>query len=408
MNDVGTTERKAPRPLEGVRVLDLTNVLAGPFCTYQLVLMGAEVIKIEAPNGGDLARVLGADPLRSRDLMGASFLAQNAGKKSVVLDLKQEDGKVAFKRLVQSADVVVENFRPGVMKRLGLDHEVLTKIKPDLTYCAISGFGQSGPMSGAPAYDQIVQGLSGAMSITGDTESAPLRVGYPASDSTGGMTAAYAIAAALVGRARTGEGAFIDVSMLDSTIATMGWVVSNYLIADQIPIPMGNNNFTAAPSGAFQTGDGLLNLAANKQEQFVTLARMIGRTDLIEDPRFAERENRKRNRAALTAEIEAALASKSAAEWERELNEAGVPAGRVLSVPEALHLEQVKSRGLVQRIGGEGAGGESIEVCLGGYQLNGSPCTLAHSPPRLGADTEEILGALGYSPDEIKRARGAA
>lgn len=400
--------RVAPQPLAGIRVLDLTNVLAGPFCTYQLVLMGAEVIKIEAPGGGDLARQLGADPRRSRDLMGASFLAQNAGKKSVVLNLKREEGKDAFKRLTATADVVVENFRPGVMARLGLDFDTLKAIKPNLIYCAISGFGQSGPMSDAPAYDQIVQGLSGAMSITGDTESAPLRVGYPASDSTGGMTAAYAIAAALVGRERGGEGAFIDVSMLDSTIATMGWVVSNYLIADQIPIPMGNNNFTAAPSGAFRTGDGLLNLAANKQEQFVILARMIGRTDLIDDPRFAERENRKRNRAALTIEIENSLAAKSAAEWERELNKAGVPAGRVLSVPEALHLEQVKQRGLLQRLGAEGAGGESIAVCLGGYQLDGAPCTVAHSPPRLDAHTDEVLGALGYSSGEIKRARGEA
>ena len=382
-----------PQPLRGIRVLDLTNVLAGPFCTYQLVLMGAEVIKIEAPEGGDLARQLGANPELSRAYMGASFLAQNAGKKSVVLDLKGESGKDAFRTLVRSADVVAENFRPGVMQRLGLGYDALKAIKPDLVYCAISGFGQNGPMSAAPAYDQIIQGLSGAMSITGDEQSAPLRVGYPVADSVGGMTAAFAIAAALAGRERTGEGAFIDVSMLDSTIATMGWVVSNYLIADQTPAPMGNDNFTAAPSGAFRTADGLLNIAANKQEQFLALAHVIARPDLVEDDRFAERESRKRNRKALTTEIETALATKPAVFWEQALNQAGVPAGRVLTVPEALALDQVRQRGLVQSVGA-GVAEEAISVCVGGYHLDGGPCVPDRPPPRLGEHTEEILAEL--------------
>jgi CoA:oxalate CoA-transferase len=380
-------------PLAGFRVLDLTNVLAGPFCTYQLALMGAEVIKIEAPDGGDLARQLGADLERSRALMGASFLAQNAGKKSVALDLKQAEGKAAFLALTKDADVVVENFRPGVMDRLGLGYETLKVIRSDLVYCAISGFGQRGPMRGAPAYDQIIQGLSGAMSITGDATSAPLRVGYPVADSVGGMTAAFAVAAALAGRSRHGEGAFIDVSMLDSTIATMGWIVSNYLIAGQTPAPMGNDNFTAAPSGAFATADGLLNIAANKQEQFVTLVRVIGRPDLVEDERFAEREARKRHRAALTCEIEAALAARPAHEWETLLNQVGVPAGRVLTVPAALALEQVKQRGLIQQIGA-GAEGEPISVCVGGYQINGEPRTPSGAPPHLGEHTAEILNAI--------------
>lgn len=387
---------KSGGPLSGFRVLDLTNVLAGPFCTYQLVLMGAEVIKVETPDGGDLARHLGADPERSRALMGASFLAQNAGKKSVALNLKSESGSSAFRALVRTADVVVENFRPGVMDRLGLGYEALREITPDLIYCAISGFGQTGPMASAPAYDQIIQGLSGAMSITGDAASAPLRVGYPVADSVGGMTAAFAIAAALAGRERQGQGTFIDVSMLDSTIATMGWIVSNYLIAGQIPAPMGNENFTAAPSGTFATADGLLNIAANKQEQFETLARLIGRRDLIEDERFAEREARKRNRAALTAEIETALAARPAADWEKAFNAAGVPAGRVLTVPEALALDQVKQRGLVQEVGA-GDAGEAISVCVGGYQLDGAPCRLERPPPRLGEHTSEILGAIGHA-----------
>jgi CoA:oxalate CoA-transferase len=383
-------------PLAGFRVLDLTNVLAGPFCTYQLALMGAEVIKIEAPDGGDLARQLGADPELCRAFMGASFLAQNAGKKSVTLDLKQADGKAAFLELAKSADVVVENFRPGVMDRLGLGYETLKAIKSDLVYCAISGFGQRGPMRAAPAYDQIIQGLSGAMSITGDAGSAPLRVGYPVADSVGGMTAAFAVASALAGRAQSGEGAFIDVSMLDSTIATMGWIVSNYLIAGQTPAPMGNNNFTASPSGSFATADGLLNIAANKQEQFVALARLIERADLVEDERFAEREARKRHRAALTREIEAALAARPAIEWEVLLNEAGVPAGRVLTVPAALALEQVKQRGLIQQLGA-GSAEEAISVCVGGYQINGKPRVPSGTPPRLGQHTAEILKEIGLA-----------
>lgn len=382
------------KPLEGIRVLDLTNVLAGPFCTYQLVLMGADVIKIEAPEGGDLARVLGADPKLSEALMGASFLAQNSGKRSVVLDLKQAEGKAAFLALVETADVVVENFRPGVMARLGLDYERLKDVKADIVYCAISGFGQTGPMSGAPAYDQIVQGLSGAMSITGDQDTAPLRAGYPVSDSIGGITAAFTIAAALAGRARNGHGAFLDVSMLDSTIAAMGWVVSNYLIAGQAPAPIGNDNFTAAPSGAFRTGDGLLNIAANKQEQFHALMRLIGRAHLTDDPRFAEREARKQNRAALTAEVEAGLAARSALEWETVLNKAGVPAGRVLSVPDALSLEQVKARGFVHSFADVEDVGGALSVCLGGYRLDGLPCAPTTPPPRLGADTESILAEV--------------
>ncbi len=354
-------------PLAGIRVIDVTNVLAGPFCAYQLALLGADVIKAETPGSGDLARQLGADPALSKINMGTSFLAQNSGKRSITVNLKSEGGKEIFKRLVESADVVVENFRPGVMDRLGVGYEVLKQVNPKLVYCALSGFGQSGPMKNAPAYDQIIQGLSGAMSITGDKESAPLRVGYPVCDSIGGMTAAFAIAAALAGVARNGEGRFIDVAMLDSTLATMGWVVSNYLITGQEPVPMGNDNFTAAPSGTFETSDGLLNISANKQEQFVALAGAIGCPELAFDPRFIEREARKKNRAALTGEIEARLQAKSAADWETAFNKIGIPAGRVLSVPEALALPNTKHRKLLRDIDGIKGLDRPITVMGGGY-----------------------------------------
>jgi len=240
--------------LAATRVLDLTNVLAGPFCCYQLAQLGAEVIKVEVPGSGDLARQLGADPALNRRGMGASFLAQNAGKRSLTLNLKSPKGREAFSRLVASADVVVENFRPGVMERLGLGYAALKAVKSDIVYCAISGFGQDGPLRFNPAYDQIIQGLCGVMSVTGDAQSAPLRVGYPVADTMGGMTAAFAIAAALVRRERTGEGEFIDVSMLEASLVAMGWAVSNWLIAGVRPEPMGNENMTASPSGTFRTG----------------------------------------------------------------------------------------------------------------------------------------------------------
>jgi crotonobetainyl-CoA:carnitine CoA-transferase CaiB-like acyl-CoA transferase len=391
--------------LAGVRVLDLTNVLAGPFCAYQLALLGADVIKVEAPGTGDLARQLGADPALNRALMGASFLAQNAAKRSLTLDLKSAAGKEVFHRLVESADVVVENFRPGVMRRLGLDGATLRRAKPALIYCAISGFGQDGPMKDNPAYDQIVQGLSGVMSITGDATSAPLRVGYPIADTIGGLTAAFAIAAALHRRRVSGDGETIDVSMLEATLVTMGWVVSNLLIAGVAPAPMGNDNMTASPSGTFRTGDGLLNIAANKQEQFEALSRLVGRSDWLDDPRFAEREARKRHRIALTSELELALAVNDAATWAERLNRAGVPAGRVLSVPQVLAHPQITGRGMIARFIDAPGVGRDIAVVRGGFKLeNGDPTPNA-PPPRLGEHAEAILAELGYDAEAIGRMR---
>lgn len=401
--------------LAGVRVLDLTNILSGPYATWQMALLGAEVIKVENPKDGDLARRLGASPALNAQGMGTSFLAQNAGKLSVTVDLKHPEGKALFRDLVAGADVLVENFRPGVMQRLGFGPDALKAINPRLVVCAISGFGQNGPLAGNPAYDQIVQGLSGVMSITGDAQSAPLRVGYPLCDTLGGMAAAFAVAAALVKRARSGEGAFIDLSMLDATLSAMGWAVSNWLIAGVEAKPIGNQNMTAAPSGAFRCADGPINIAANKQEQFEKLCELVGRPDLATDPRFAERETRKANRAAINAELEKALAGRCAQEWEGLLNAHGIPAGRILTVPEILAHPQIAARDLVQAIpmpaspeqGALAEGRDSVRVVRAGFALADSQPAARCPPPWLGEHNARIYGELGRDSAALDRLKAA-
>ncbi len=388
--------------LSGIRVLDMTNVLAGPFCCHQLAHMGAEVIKIEAVGRGDLARQLGSDKKLSAAKMGISFLAQNSGKKSLSLDLKSEDGKAIFQRLLATADVLVENFRPGVMARLGQDYERLKQSHPQLIYCAISGFGQTGPMSKRPAYDQIIQGLSGVMSITGNPEDDPLRVGYPLADTIGGLTAAMAISAALN---KTPRGQFIDVSMLDSVLATMGWVVSNYLIGGVEPAKHGNENVTSAPSGTFRTGDGLLNIAANEERQWQSLISHLGCEHLAEDARFETRNDRKANRAELTGELEIWLAGKSAKQWESELTSLGVPVGIVMSVPAILENEHTNHRGLLADFDDVTGIDRDISVVRTGFQTNGTPMKVSSPPPTLGQHNEDLLRELGYDDDAINMFR---
>jgi crotonobetainyl-CoA:carnitine CoA-transferase CaiB-like acyl-CoA transferase len=337
--------------------------------------------------------------------MGTSFLAQNANKRSLTLNLKLEAGREILRRLATDADVLVENFRPGVMARLGFPWEALHELNPRLIYCAISGFGQTGPDADKPAYDQIIQGLSGVMAINGDERLNPLRCGFPVCDTVGGLNAAFAIMGALYHRERTGEGQFIDVALLDSIMPLLGWVAANWLIGGQPPRLMGNDNFTAAPSGTFATADGYVNIAANQQEQWEKLADTVGAPELKSDPRFKERDVRKRNRAALTPLLEAKLRERSTRDWVCVLNRVGVPAGAIPTLQEALASPQVEHRGTLQTVNAPGIGDLKLFSVTAIFER--TPGAVDRPPPRLGADTDDILGGAGYTGAEIAAFRAA-
>ncbi len=386
--------------LDGIRVLDLTNVLSGPFSTLHLALLGAEVIKVENPKDGDLARKLGAKSEYNKMLLGTSFLAQNANKKSLTLNLKAPEGKEIFKKLVLKSDVIVENFRPGVMDKLGLGYNQLVKINPKIIYCAISGFGQDGPDADKPAYDQIIQGLSGVMAINGDKTLNPLRAGFPLCDTVGGLNAAFAIMAALFHRERTGKGQFIDIAMLDSIMPLMGWVVSNWLIGGTHPELIGNENFTAAPSGMFKTQDGYMNIAANKQEQFETLCDLIEMPELKSDPRFKERDIRKKNRYELNSLLETKLTQNTTAYWTKLFNDNSIPSGEILKLEDAVIQEQVKWRKTFNTVNMQGIG--EIPLFNLTAKFSETPGFVETPPPLLGEHTESILKENNYSDDEIK------
>jgi crotonobetainyl-CoA:carnitine CoA-transferase CaiB-like acyl-CoA transferase len=389
----------APHILDGIRVLDLTNVLSGPFASLHLALLGAEVIKVENPKDGDLARKLGIVPDFNKLLMGTSFLAQNCNKKSITLNTKSAEGKEIFKQLVKDADVVIENFRPGVMDRLGLGYTVLREINPKLVYCAISGFGQTGPDADKPAYDQIIQGLSGEMAINGDERLTPLRAGFPVCDTVGGLNAAFAVMAALYHRQRTGEGQFIDVALLDSIMPLMGWVVANLLIGGHEPPVMGNDNFTAAPSGTFATQDGHINIAANKQEQWEAVCDVLEVPELKTDPRFQERDTRKKNRKALTPLLEARLKQKSTSYWVETLNAKDVPSGEILSLKQALRQPQITHRGVLKQVKVPRIGDIEVFGLTALFDRTKSPAPAP--PPALGEHNAEVLGRLGLGTAEL-------
>lgn len=393
----------APRPLAGVRVVDTTTILAGPYCTYQLALLGADVIKIERPGRGDWIRE-GAS-LPGFPGVSASFAAQNADKRCITLDLKDPRGLVIAKRLVAGADVFVENFAPGVAARLGLGWEPLVAVNPRLVYTSLSGFGQDGEFSPRPAYDHVIQAMSGVTTLIGTPETIPNRIGPPMFDYLAGIYGATATLAALRERDRTGTAQRADVAMLDAGLAAMASFVSQTLNTPTPPRPVGNTAASGSPaSGIFETADGLLALAANQDHQARALIVAIGRGDLLDDPRFATTEARLAHFAAFQVELRAALRARSAAEWETLLAAVRVPASRVRTLPETLAEPHVATRGVVAPVRDD-ATGAAMQVPTAGYKLNGATLAPATPPRALGADTDAVLAELGLANAEIATLR---
>ncbi len=395
------------QPLKGVRVIDLSQVLAGPYATYQMALMGAEVVKIEQPGEGDWTRVGGALPDLSEQRMGLGFLAHNAGKKSVTINLKAPEGLEIATTLLATADVFVENFKPGVAERLGLGFAAVRAANPKIVYCSISAYGQDGPLSRRPAYDHVIQGMCGIMLTTGKPGDGPTKVGAPYVDYATGMNAAMAAMAGLREVERTGEAVQIDVAMLDTALMLMASLMSQHLSAGWKPVQNGNEAWSASPSsGAFDTADGMLMLAANNDTQFRNLCQAIGRGDILQDPRWRTVSERNENAVSLRATLEETFRTRTAAHWEDVLDKASVPAARVRGLDEVLAEPQVRARGLTSEVRVEGHDG-AIHIPTMSFKANGENIPPRTPPASLGADTEEVLLSAGIDPDRIAELRSS-
>lgn len=400
----GPAPQALAQALAGIRVVDFSHVLAGPIATHFLCMQGADVIKVESGKG-DTMRNYGGETFE--DGLGPSFVTVNTGKRSIVLDLKDPQQLDVAHRLVAWADVLVENFRPGVMDRLGLGYEACRKINPRLVFCAISGFGQSGPLRENPAIDQIIQSMSGLMELSGEPGSDPLRVGFPIVDTFTGLLASFAIASALLQRQATGKGQSIDVAMLDASLAMMMSVAGPWLVAGVAPRKTGNVGYSKSPTAdTFPTAAGQLTLGVVRQEQFENLCRVLDRTDLLGDARFADRASRQRNGPALRQEVIRGLASRSAVEWEQRLNAAGVAAGAVRSLPEALALEHMNHRQLTQPA--KLTGRPKAQVIKTGFHFAQGGAGVERPAPRLGEHTREVLEQLGCDEALIARITSAS
>lgn len=388
--------------LDGLRIIDTTHVLAGPFCTYQMALLGADVIRIDSPYSRDIARYNDPDETRQTNGLGTIFLGQNANKRSIVLDLKVPTGRQIYKRLVRSADVVVENFRPGVMERLGLGSHELRADQPELIYCSLTGFGQDGPFRDLPAYDHIIQGISGIMSITGTDESGPIRVGFPIVDYVVGLVGAYAITAALVQRGISGQGCVLDVAMLDAALTIMGPVVSALLNGGIQPSRIGNKPYSGSPfSGVFETLTGLLILVCNTIPQTKGLLQVVGREDIFEDPRVSNWQAYPELFNEMEAIFAPIFATRPAEVWEALLAEAGVPAGKVRSLDEVLHHPHITHRDFLHEVDVP-ALGSAVQVPGVGFKVDGQGGGwVSSAPPTPGEHTESILQELDYPAEEI-------
>ncbi len=385
------------QPLEGIRIADFTHIMAGPYATHLLRLLGAEVIKVESPGRGDAMRNYGSN--RAYDGMAPAFIAVNAGKKSLSLDLKHAASVEAARRLIARSDVVVENFRPGVMARLGLGYAEAKALKADIVYCSVSGYGQSGPLRDWPAIDNIVQATSGMMSLGGEPGDPPMRVGFPVVDTLTGQTAAFAILAALLKRQRSGQGEYIDVAMMDASLAFMASALVPFLVTGQPMERTGNTGYSGQPTAAlFEAADGnLISLGVVQQSQFEALARLLGHEEWLVDPRFTTPDLRRANTSALQALLSAVLRQRPAAVWEQLMSSAGVPCGMVRDVAQASALPHLEQRGIKIPLKVPGLpAGNDVEILNAGFLFENDGPTLSDPPPLQGQHTEELLRWLGF------------
>jgi crotonobetainyl-CoA:carnitine CoA-transferase CaiB-like acyl-CoA transferase len=380
---------------DGVRVLDLSRMLAGPYGSMLMADMGAEVLKIEEPGGGDAMRTMG--PPFLPDGESAYFLAVNRNKKSVAVDLTKPAGRDVFLDLVGQADVVWENFRPGVMDRLGLGYAAVSSVNPRIVMCSLSGYGQDGPYRDWPAFDLALQAMGGAMSITGEDGSQPVRMGLPIGDLAGGLFGAFSAAGALLRRARTGQGAQIDLSLLDCQVSLLSYLAQYFWTDGVVPRPMGSAHTSVVPYGAVRTRDGHVVLAVFERF-WPAFCRAAGHAEWTSDARFTTNADRVANRAAVMSVIENTFATRTTDEWLERLQAEGVPAAPIQTVDRVLSDPQVRQRGMVVelehgRLGRLPTLGTPIKVA-------GAPAFIVASPPRLGEHTDEVLATLLKYPDE--------
>ncbi len=401
MSDADPVSNAAPRgPLHGVRVLDLTRVLAGPYATLWLWELGAEVIKVEQPGHGDDTRAF--PPMKNGE--SVYFASVNRGKKSIALDLKKPEDREIFDRLLLEADVLVENFRPGAIDRLGYGWDAVHAKNPGLVYCSISGFGLSGPYKSLPAYDLVVQALSGLMSLNGAEGGPPTRLGVSVGDLGAGLFAAIGICAALTDRAKSGRGRLVDIGMLDCMVALLENGLVRYLSTGEVPEPLGSRHPSITPFDAFRAKDDWLVIGAANDHLFATLCSALGAPGICADPRYRSMQTRLDNHLQLKADIEEALSAATAQEWVAHLTAAGVPAAPINKMPQAAENPQIAARNMIVTLHDPEMG--ELKVCGNPIKVSGYPDPMERPPaPNLDEHRPDILRALGEEAEDFQRVK---
>jgi len=393
------------QPFDGIRVLDMTHVLAGPFSTYQLAVLGADVIKIESPHNPDMTRIEGATPALNEAHYGTYFMAQNANKRAMAVDIKTELGKQVLRDLVKTADVLVENYRGGTLEALGLGYDDLKTLNDTLIYCSLTGFGHSGPKRSDPAYDIVVQAFSGLMAANGELDAPPVRVGPPMVDYGAGAQAALAISAALFQREKTKRGQRIDVAMADAALMMMSAHVSATLATGIPPKAHGNAHPKYAGYATYHTANGLLMIGAWSNKQMAMLFRVLGDEGRADDVEKTPRGEVGHRLADDTEFLHQEMPKKSADDWEALLNQAGVPASRVRALDETLAHEQVASRTVLQSYAGSDQPGYPSALPVAAFTYEHGGPALKSAPPKVGEHTTDVLNSLGYGHDQITALR---